>query len=122
MSSDTHLMARLFAAIRTGEGSSPFNVSLVDPAVLRCTAPERDRMAIKLQGEGYVSGLFVMDGIDNAPSPLVRWDLSVPEVTASGILLMDESEPLRRAYREIRDIGVSVASRAVANTINGMLG
>lgn len=31
------------------------------------------------------------------------------------------SSAMRRAYREIRDAAVDVASRAVADTINGML-
>lgn len=31
------------------------------------------------------------------------------------------SSAIRRAFREIRDAAVSVASKAVANTINGML-
>ena len=54
MSSDIRLMARLLAAVRTGEGAAPFNVALVDPAVLRCTAAERERMALKLQKGGYI--------------------------------------------------------------------
>ena len=63
MSSDMYLMARLLAAVKAGEGSRPFNVALVDPAVLRCTAEERDRMAVKLARAGYVDGLLVIDGI-----------------------------------------------------------
>ena len=114
-------MARLLAAVRTGEGAAPFNVALVDPTVLRCTAAERDRMAFKLQKGGFIEGLFTIDGIDNALGPLIRWDLSEPEVTIYGLAFMDESAPLKKAFREFRDTAVSAAAQAVANTINGML-
>lgn len=77
-------------------------------------------MAFKLQMSGYIDGLFTIDGIDNATAPLIRWDLSTPEVTLAGLAFMEDSEPLKRAYRELRDVAVSVASQAVANTINGM--
>ena len=120
MSDQLKLMARLLAAVRTGEGAVPFNVALVDPSVLRCTAGERDRMALKLRKEGYIDGLFVIDGIDNARADLIRWDLSEPEVTVSGLVFMDENEPLKKAFREISDAAVDVAAQAVANTINGM--
>lgn len=63
LSSDIHLMARFLAAISTGEGKAPFDTALVDPAVLRCTVAERDRMALKLRKSGYVDGPFVIDGI-----------------------------------------------------------
>ena len=114
------LMARLLAAIRTGEGRAPFSTALVAPAVLRCTADERDRMALKLERDGYITGLFTIDGIGNAPAPFIRWDLSAPEVTLAGIAFMDESEPLKRAYRELRDAAVDVAARALSNTIDKM--
>lgn len=122
MSSDMHLMARLLAAVKAGEVSRPFDVSLVDPAVLRCTAEERDRMALKLSKEGYVDGLFVIDGIDNAPTPLVRWDISEPELTLAGMAFIEQNEPLRKAMAEIRSLAVAVAAQTVTNTITQMLG
>lgn len=117
-----HLMARMLAAVKAGEESRPFNASLVDPTVLRCTAEERDRMAVKLAKAGYVDGLFVISGIDNAPAPLVRWDLSEPELTLDGMAFVEQSEPLRKAMAEMKAFAASVAAQTITNTITQMLG
>lgn len=113
---DFKLMARLLAAIRAGEGG-PFNCALVDERVLKATAKDRDRMALKLQKAGYIEGLFVIDDVDNQPAPVILWANSSPAVTLEGMAYMQENNSLRKAYQEIRDIGVELASKTVANVI-----
>ncbi len=62
---DFKVLARLLAAIRAAESLPRFDVALVDPAVLQTTAVKRDRLAIRLQKEGYVEGLCAVDGLDS---------------------------------------------------------
>ena len=61
---DFKIIARVLAAIRAGEGQSTFNCALVDEKVVRAPIEKRDALAIKLQNEGLIDGLFVVDDVD----------------------------------------------------------
>lgn len=118
---DMKSVARMLAAIKAGEAEDEFDMSLVDPKVLKVTEKERDLLAIKLKKAGIIDGVCVVDGIDNMPHPVVMWNASHPTLTLTGMEYVETSKPLRRALEEIRDIGISVASQTIANTANMML-
>lgn len=111
------IIARILAAIRAGEEHPGFNTALVDSAVIKADDATRDRLALKLQKEGYIDGLCIIDGIDNAERPVIAWSASKPEITIKGLEYKDNSDSLKRAFAEIRSAGVAVAAQAVSNTI-----
>lgn len=111
------VIARILAAIRAGEGQPRFNASLVDSAVVKTDDATRDNLALKLQKEGYIDGLCIIDGIDNAERPVIAWSASKPEVTIKGLEYIDNSDSLKRAFTEIKSAGVAAAAQAVSNTI-----
>lgn len=62
---DTKTIVRILAAVRVEQGRPVFNVSTVSEQVLRTDEATRDRLALMLQKEGYIDGLYIIDGIDN---------------------------------------------------------
>ena len=120
MNNDMHTMARILAAIRANEGNLVFNTSLVDEKIIKADAKTRDWIALQLQKEGYIEGLFVIDDIDNMERPYIMWDASTPHLTIKGIEFINENQPLRKAMKEIKDVGVAVASQTLSNTINNL--
>ena len=90
------LMARLLAAIRVSEDKEVFDLNLVSEQVLNTTARPRDKMAMKLQNAGYITGIVKLDGIDNLEEDIIMWNESKPEVTIKGLEYIQNSEPLRK--------------------------
>ena len=90
------LMARLLAAIRVSEDKEVFDLNLVSEQVLNTTARRRDKMAMKLQNAGYITGIVKLDGIDNLEEDIIMWNESKPEVTIKGLEYIQNSEPLRK--------------------------
>ena len=117
---DFKIIARLLAAVRVGEGQKVFDCALVDEKVMKAPAAKRDSLAIKLQKEGLIDGLFVVDDIDNQPLPVVMWEYSHPSITLAGLEYIDTNSALKKALRELRDIGAAVAGQAIAATITNM--
>lgn len=111
---DFKVMARLLGAIRANEEKPVFDPLCVDEKVMCTTAAHRDALAIKLQKAGYIEGVFILDGIDNMPRPVVLWNNSHPSITIAGLEFIRTSEPLRKAGQAILEIGIAVASQAVS--------
>ena len=117
---DFKTIARIMAAIKASENSSTFNVSLVDPRLIKATAADRDRLALKLQKEALIEGLFVIDGIDNQSVPVVLWDRSKPAITIKGLEFMRSNDPFRKAVSEIKETVLATASVVLGNAIMQM--
>lgn len=118
---DFKIIARLLAAIRTGEGKPTFDCTLVDEKIMKAPAVKRDNLAIKLQKAGLVEGLFIVDDIDNQPYPAVMWEYSNPSITLKGLEYIQTNSPVRKALQEMKDAGISLASQAIANTLTNMI-
>ena len=116
---DFETIARILAAIRQGEQNPPFNVALVDEKALKTTARNRDLLAIKLRNGGYIDGLVTNEDIDNA-EPAVQWQCSNPRITLKGMEYMQTCKPLKRAGRQLKDIGTEIAAKAIQAQINQM--
>ena len=93
---------------------------LVDEKVLKTTDVNRDILAVKLQKAGYIEGLVIIDDVDNQKFPHVAWGKSKPAVTLEGLTWVQENEPLRKAIKELKDDGISVATQVVSNYIQKM--
>ena len=117
---DFKIIARLLAAIKASEESPVFDVALVDEKVIKATAKQRDNLAIKLQKAGYIEGLTVIDDIDNQTVPYIAWNQSKPAITLSGLEWMDNNDSLKKAVKEIKEMGTSVAAKIIGNIIQGM--
>lgn len=118
---DFKIIVRILAAIRTAEGKGEFDTALVDEKVIKAPTAKRDALAMKLQAEGYVKGLFVVDDIDNAPTA-VMWQYSRPEVTLAGLAYISENSALQKALKEMRDDAISLAAQSVGAAIANMAG
>ena len=118
---DFKLMVRLIAAIQSQEGSAVFDTSLITENALKTTAQKRDMLAYKLNKDGYIDGLFVVEDVDNQPYPHIMWANSHPYVTIKGLTFMQESEPFRKAAKELKDFTSQVASAVISNQINQIL-
>lgn len=118
---DFKIMVRLFAAIQSQEGSAVFDTSRIEENALKTTAQKRDMLAYKLNKEGYIDGLFVVDDVDNRAYPYIAWANSHPYVTIKGLLFMQECEPFRNAAKELMDVAGQTAAAIITNQINGML-
>jgi hypothetical protein len=116
---DFATIARILAAIRQGEQNPPFNVALVDERVLKTTARNRDLLAIKLRDEGYIDGLMTTEDIDNAELA-VLWQYSSPTITLKGMEYMQTCKPLKKAGRQLKEIGTDIAAKAIQAQINQM--
>lgn len=116
---DFTTIARILAAIRQGEQNPPFNVALVDERVLKTTARNRDLLAIKLCDEGYIDGLMTTEDIDNAELA-VLWQYSSPTITLKGMEYMQTCKPLKKAGRQLKEIGTDIAAKAIQAQINQM--
>ena len=116
---DFKVIARLLTAIRKSEESPVFNTALVSEQALQTTAVNRDILARKLYKDGYIDGLYIIDGVDNVSCPVILWDNSKPEVTLKGLEYMEESSPLRKALKEIEAVGSAVAAAVVTSAITG---
>lgn len=118
---DFKTIARLLAAVKAGQDLPVFNCALVDEKTLRTTAAARDRLAVLLRDEGLISGLFVIDDVDNQAVPVVLWPQSHPRLTLKGMEYLRDNHAVRKALQELKDAGIAMASQAIANVIDGMV-
>ena len=56
---DFIVLVRIMAAIKAFENSPAFDVSLLDEKIIKAPSADRDRLAVKLQKEGLIEGLYV---------------------------------------------------------------
>lgn len=118
---DFKIMVRLLAAIQSQEGAAVFDTSRIGENALKTTAQKRDMLAYKLNKDGYIDGLFVVDDVDNQAYPYIAWANSHPYVTIKGLSFMQECEPFRKAAKELKDVAGQTAAAIITNQINGML-
>lgn len=119
---DFKIIARLLAAIRAGEDEAVFPLALIGEGVLRTTAQRRDSLALKLQKAGYIEGLYLVDGIDNAPFPVILWDNSHPTITLRGLEYIQETKPLQKAIGELAKSAAGVLPTVIMNALQHMMG
>lgn len=117
---DTKTIVRILAAVRVEQGRPVFNVSTVSEQVLRTDEATRDRLALMLQKEGYIDGLYIIDGIDNVAQPFIHWPASHPALTMKGTEYIENNSAARKAIEEIKQAGISAAAQIVANAIMEM--
>ena len=108
--SDFKTLVRLLCAIAASEDLPHFSVACVDEKVLKADAKTRDRLALKLQKEGYIEGLFIIDGVDNAESDVILWNQSRPKVTIKGMEYMEENKSFRKVGEEIKKEIINMAA------------
>lgn len=110
-------MAKLLAAIEGGQDGEVFNEACVSEEALDMTERQRDDAALLLYQNGYIDGLRIIDGIDGQRKPHIKWSFSSPKITLEGYKFIDESQPLKKALRALREVNVSAAAQIIANTI-----
>lgn len=110
-------MAKLLAAIEGGRNNEVFNEACVSEEALDMTEQQRDDTALLLYQSGYIDGLRIIDGIDGQRKPHIMWPFSSPSITMEGYKFMDESKPLKKAFKALREASVSAAAQIVVNTI-----
>lgn len=107
------ITACLLAAIKAGERQAVFNINLVACEILKTNEVTRDKLAIKLQNDGYIEGLVINDN-----NLSIMWNASRPQITLKGYEYIDNSSSIKKAFKELKSIGVSTAAQIVSNTIS----
>lgn len=110
-------MVKVLAAIEGCKGKPVFNLALVSDRVLGMPEKERDEVALLLQKNGYIEGLEIIDGIDGQRVPFIYWPGSFPSITLKGYEYIEESKPLKNAFKALREAALPVAAQIVANVI-----
>lgn len=118
---DMKLLVRILAAIKAEQDTDEFNLNLVSEKVLNASEKQRDRVAIQLQKEGYIEGLFVVDDIDNMGAPVVLWYASHPRLTIKGMEYVHSDSTFLKVATEIKETAVSAAAQIISNTISRMV-
>lgn len=110
-------MAKLLAAIEGGQNGEVFNEACVSEEALDMTEQQRDDAALLLYQNDYIDGLRIIDGIDGQRKPHIMWSFSYPTITLKGYEFIDESQPLKRAFKALHEVEVSAAAQIIANHI-----
>lgn len=110
-------MAKLLAAIESGQRGEVFNEACIAEEALDMTEQQRDDAALLLYQNGYIDGLRIIDGIDGQRKPHIMWSFSSPSITMEGYKFMDESQPLKKAFKALREASISAAAQIIANTL-----
>lgn len=92
-------MAKLLAAIESGQRGEVFNEACIAEEALDMTEQQRDDAALLLYQNGYIDGLRIIDGIDGQCKHHIMWSFSSPSITMEGYKFMDESQPLKKLLR-----------------------
>ena len=114
---DFTLMAKILAAIKQCEHDRCMNVALFDVRVLKTDEATRDSLIVKLQKDGYVEGFDIIEGIDNQPYPYVMMNDSNPTITIKGLSFIEESKPLKKAFKAITGVALNVATNKLSNML-----
>ncbi len=109
-------MAKLLAAIECGQAGEVFNEACVTEEALCMTERQRDDAALLLYNNGYIDGLRIIDGIDGQRRPYIMWSFSNPTITLKGYEFIDESQPLKKAFKALREVSLAAATQLIANT------
>ena len=117
---DFKTIAKILSAVLIAEDTGNFDCKMVSPEVLGESKQKIDILASQLQYDGYVSGLCIIDGIDNQEYPVVSWGHSKPMLTIKGREFIEENKPLNKAIKELKDMAISVAGQAITNQLMKM--
>jgi len=118
---DMKLLVKILVAVKACQDEDVFNVNLVDEKVLKATSKQRDRVAVQLQKEGYIEGLYVIDGIDNCPVPCVLWGNSHPVLTIKGMEYVHSDSTFKSVAKELAGSAIGAATQIATNVLSGMI-
>ena len=91
------LIYRILKQIRALELSEEPDLALLSPDALKATEIERDNILLKMQEEGLIAGLAVIEVIDRQQKPFIMWQRSMPRVTMKGLEYMEENSMMKKA-------------------------
>lgn len=91
------LIYRILKQIRALELAEEPDLALLSPDALKATEIERDNLMLKMQEEGLIDGLVVIEGIDGQQRPFILWGRSMPRVTLKGLEYMEENSMMKKA-------------------------
>ena len=91
------LIYRILKQIRALELAEETDLALLSPDALKATEIERDNILLKMQEEGLIAGLAVIEGIDGQQRPFIMWQRSMPRVTLKGLEYMEENSMMKKA-------------------------
>lgn len=101
---DFKIIYRILNAIIAYEKAEEKDLIRFSPEVLKTTAENRDRLITKLVKDGYVDGMTIISGIDNAPAPVILWHSSNPTITIKGMEYLEQNSMMQKAKHIARDI------------------
>ncbi len=91
------LIYRILKQIRVLELAEETDLALLSPDALKATEIERDNLMLKMQEEGLIASLVVIEGIDVQQRPFIMWERSMPCVTMKGLEYMEENSMMKKA-------------------------
>ena len=91
------LIYRILKQIRVLELVEEPDLALLSPDALKATEIERDNILLKMQEEGLIAGLVVIEVIDRQQKPFIMWQRSMPRVTLKGLEYMEENSMMKKA-------------------------
>lgn len=91
------LIYRILKQIRALELAEEPDLALLSPDALKATEIERNNILLKMQEEGLITGLAVIEGIDGHQRPFIMWQRSMPRVTMKGLEYMEENSMMKKA-------------------------
>lgn len=106
---DFKTMAKILYSVKVCERQGYMDKSQFAEEVLGVDNQTRDSLIISLQRDGYVDGFNIIDDIDNMKYPVVMIDHSLPRITVKGLEYIEESKPLKKAIKALRDMAIEVA-------------
>lgn len=112
MLTDYQIIARLLVAFRAGDGDKDFNVAYVDSNIIPAPWEDKDRIAMKMQTEGFVDGLkpFDTDGWG------LSWMRSTPSITLKGIEYAVTNKTVQEEIQRLRKRGTELPA-LLANAV-----
>lgn len=91
------LIYRILKQIRALELAEEPDMALLSPDALKATEIERDNILLKMQEEGLITGLAVIEWIDGKQRPFIMWQRSMLRVTLKGLEYMEENSMMKKA-------------------------
>ena len=92
-----NLIYRILKQIRALELSEEHDLALLFPDALKATEIERDNILLKMQEEGLIAGLVVIEEVDGKQRPFIMWERAMPRVTLKGLEYMEENSMMKKA-------------------------
>ena len=117
---DFKAMLRILAAVYAREKANG-GLEYLDERIVKTDDKTRDILLMKLQKQGYIEGLHIVESVDGQRVPVILWQDSFPTVTFSGMQFMDGNETAKAVLREIKDAAVSLAAQTFGTIIAGQI-